>query len=62
MNSHLIALAIVLALFTSSATARDVQEIPELVNEAAIGNYILSIPILTFCAQLKFSLKVAQLR
>lgn len=48
MSSQLFALAIVLALFTSSATARDVQDIPELFNETATGNYILLIPISTF--------------
>lgn len=48
MNIHLIALAVVLALFTSSAIARDVPEMPELVNETATGNYILSKSIWTF--------------
>lgn len=47
MKNYLIALAVVLALFTSSTTARDVQEAPELVNEIATGNKILTKHLLT---------------
>lgn len=63
MNSRFFVLAVVLALFISSATTRDVQEMPELLTERATGTNILSIfEFSTSKIYIKLSVKVAQLR